>query len=169
MVGSGVTAAGGRIQDPNYANYDQFLNSSYLQKASGAVHDWFNARGLSVRNKAGVQYEVGGDDTLLTLSAALGAELAGRAAHLSQQAIAQLLAMGSTSKELEPESIFELVPQEVVADPGKTNKTYPLEAWNDDKLRSIYYATIFPDVMDSLSNLGVRVFSSEMVMHGVAH
>jgi hypothetical protein len=140
-----------------------------MQKASGAVHDWFNARGLWVRNQVGDQFQVGGDDTLLTKSDAKGAEMAGQAAHLSQQAIQQLLANGTTPKELEAEEIFKLVPHEVVADTPQGKVTLPLEGWNDDVLRDLCRTKIFPDMFTSASSLAVRVANPELVKGGVTH
>ena len=65
MAGSGVGATTVRTREEAYQLYLEMLNSSYLQLAAGAVHDWFNERGLSVGNARGDRMTVGGDDTLL--------------------------------------------------------------------------------------------------------
>jgi hypothetical protein len=165
VAGSGVAAEGGRTQEQNYSDYGQFLNSSYLQKASGAVHDWFNSKGLYVANKHD-KYHVGGDDSLLTKSDSKGVELAGQAAQMSQECISELLERGHTS--ITPESIFDLVPREVLSD-GGSGKGIPLESWNDGVVRDLCRTKIFPEVIDSLSSLGIRILSPEMVSGGVSH
>src|SRR4029077_6445803 len=59
MAGSGV-----RSEYPEgekeFHQYEQFLNSPYLNLAAGEIHDYFNRTGVTVTNEAGQQFIVGG-------------------------------------------------------------------------------------------------------------
>ena len=167
MAGSGVGATNVRTRDEAYQLYLEMLNSSYLQLAAGEVHNWFNARGLSVGNGKGDRMTVGGDDTLLDQSGRLGAERAGEAAHLSQQAISDLLNEGATT--ITVEQIFELVPTSVYwrdADGGE--RQLSLEEFQDEVVHDLCRETIFPQVVRALTSDVVRHASSEMVPGGVS-
>ena len=166
VAGSGVRAGGGATVEQNYQRYLDLLNSAFIQLGAGATHDYFNQRGLSVRNARGDQFTVGGDDTLLSESSALGAQLAGEAAHTSQQAIDELLETGTTG--ITVEQILELVPSVILwRTAGGGWKDMPLEQWQDDVLHDICIEEIFPDLVDTLSTSTiVRAFSSELVEGG---
>jgi hypothetical protein len=165
MAGSGVVATGSRTKEENYQAYLEMLNSSYLQLAAGATHDYFNERGLWVVNKRGDTLRVGGDDTMLSKSGALGAQVAGEAAHLSQKAIKELLENGATA--ITVEQIFELVPQEVYLDTDPSKKL-PLSQWQDDVVKQICWTKIFPDLATSLKGEAVRMASPKMVSGGIS-
>ena len=139
VAGTGVIASGGRTQQQNYQNYLAFLDETQLQLATKAVHDYFNERGLIVQNgEQSIQFAIGGDDTLLTESGAMGIATASVAAQSSQRAIRELLATGTT--EVTPERILALVPQWVVP-AGKD--PIPLKDWNEKTLRDLCFGEIF--------------------------
>lgn len=169
MAGSGVVATPGHSAEQNYQAYLRLLNSSFLQAATGMVHDHFNAGGLVVRNRNGDQYRVGGDDTLLRQSDQAGAELAGRAAELSRTAIQEILATGTTA--ITVDQIFALTPQTVVWT-GESGKLPPRELglaqFQDDVIHALCVEHIFPDLVASTKGEVIRAVSSEMVAGGVS-
>jgi hypothetical protein len=167
--GSGVVATPGRSVDQNYQAYLAFLNSAFLQAAAGAVHDHFNEGGLTVRNRSGDQFKVGGDDTLLSESDQVGAELAGRAAELSRTAIQELLASGTTA--ITVDQIFALTPQTIVWT-GETGRQAPRELslaqFQEDVVHDLCIHHIFPDLVSSMKGQAIRGASAEMVPGGVS-
>jgi hypothetical protein len=166
IAGSGVTPTTVRTRDEAYQLYLEMLNSSYLQLAAGAVHDWFNERGLSVGNRNGDRMNVGGDDTLLSRSGKLGAERAGEAAHRSQQAIQELLTEGATG--ITVEQIFDLVPTSVFVSSDDGERQLSLEQFQDEVVHDLCRETIFPDVVRALTSDAVRHTAPDMVPGGVS-
>jgi hypothetical protein len=135
---SGVRAQGGRSQAQAYSDYLAFLNSTVVQSSSGALHDYFNAQSVWVTSSAhGTPYQLWGDDTMLNGGDGVG--IAGETAHLSQQAIGEILATGAT--DISVDVLHSRFPTKV----RDANGVYqPLETWNDG-LRSLA-DTIFPAV-----------------------
>ena len=173
VAGSGVDGVGfvgesyeeGRQR--NYQAYLRFLNSAVLQAGAGAAHDYLNERGLTVTNKRGDTMWIGGDDTLLSKSGPIGAQLAGEASALSRKAIEELLDKGET--EITVEQIFELVPTSVVADDGKGGfRVVGLENWQDEVLHELCYSTIFPELLDSTKLSVIGDFGPEMIEGGIS-
>lgn len=168
VAGSGVTTGAGRSKEQNYQAYLRFLNSGFLQLAAGAAHDYLNQRGLTVRNGAGDEFRVGGDDTLMSKSDQAGAEIAGRAAHLSQTAIADLLRTGTTAVTVD--EIWSLVPQTILWEdsPGGT-KAHSLADFQDSVLHQLCLEKLFPKVISTLStNTAVRALAADMVKGGIS-
>ena len=165
VAGSGVTGTDSADREANYQAYLEFMNSSFLQKASGAAHDYFNHIGLMVANRAGTEMRVGGDDTLLSRSNQIGAETAGEAARRSRQAIDDLANTGRTA--ITTDEIFKLFPQFVVA--AGSGRHVPLEEWQDTVLKHLCFTTLFPELVKTLSdNTIVRAFGAEMVSGGIS-
>jgi len=166
VAGSGVSGTGAE-RERNYQAYLKFLNSAFLQMSAGAVHDFFNRHGLTVINGVGARMRVGGDDTLLSGSSEVGAELAGRAAEESRTAIDDLLRTGSTPHTTD--SIFQLVPQQVaVARVSGGEEILSLAQFQVDVVRPLCFSTLFPELVDGLTGAAVRMFGSEMVEGGVS-
>jgi hypothetical protein len=165
VAGSGVQAGGGRSQDQNYEAYLRFLNSTFLNLAGGTLHDYFNERGLSVSNERGDVLNVGGDDTLLSKSGPIGAELAGQASKMSRDAIDQLCRTGTTDTELE--DIWELVPTSVFTPTsGGGWEKRSLEDWQDEVLHQICLKEIFPQLVGSIASKAGRL-EPQLVEGGV--
>lgn len=166
MAGSGVSGIGAE-KAKNYQAYLKFLNSAFLQLSAGAVHDWFNERGLTVVNSEGTEMQVGGDDTLLAKSSEVGAETAARAAEMSRQAVDDLMATGATDKTVE--AIMALVPQQVKIEllDGST-QLLGLADFQTEVIRPVCYEIIFPDLCGSLKGEAVRMFGAEMVSGGIS-
>jgi hypothetical protein len=169
QAGSGVVATPGRTAEQNYQAYLAMLNSAFLQAATGMVHDHFNERGLLVKNRRGDQFLVGGDDTLLTRSGPVGAELAGQAAELSRTAIQELLAAGTTA--ITVDQIFALTPQTIVwtGESGKIPaRELSLAEFQDDVIHALCIEHIFPDLVASWKGRVIRGASAEMVSDGLS-
>jgi hypothetical protein len=149
LAGSGVRATSGRTREQNYQAYLDFLNSTFISLAAGDTHDYFNHRGLTVKNDRGDRMTVGGDNTLLTKSGQLGAQVAGEAAQMSKRSIEDLLRKGETDKTID--KIAELWPTKVWVG-GENGYELPLEQWHDEVLHEICVKEIFPDVVDSASS-----------------
>jgi hypothetical protein len=163
VAGSGVTGVSGDDREANYQAYLAFLNSALLQAAAGTVHDHFNKIGLWVVNGEGTRLHVGGDDTLLSQSDQVGAQLAAQAAHLSQQAIENILDTGAT--DVTVEKIFGLVPQKVAAgDRGDV----PLGEWQDAVVRELCFHTLFPELFTSLKAEAIGLLGPKMTDAGVS-
>lgn len=166
MAGSGVSGIGDE-RAKNYQAYLGFLNSGFLQLAAGAVHDWFNEHGLTVFNSEGTKMQVGGDDTLLSKSDAVGAQTAARAAEMSRQAIDDLMTTGTTDKTVDV--IMALVPQQVQIEllDGST-LVLGLADFQTEQIKPLCYEKIFPDLCDSLKGDVVRGVGSKMVKGGIS-
>ena len=173
IAGTGLRATEVRSLRQNYATYLKFLNNSFIQGASGAVHDHFNKSGLTVENGLGTRYRVGGDNTLLTQSNDVGAMLASQAAHNSQNAILSILR--GEEPAFSSDEILEAVPSKVVVQRPDTGgkpiggeRVLPLEKWHDEELRQLCFDEIFPDYEDSFTGLVIRGASSELVEEGAS-
>ena len=132
MAGSGV-----RSEDPEgekeFHQYEQFLNSAYLNLAAGEIHDYFNRTGVTVTNKADQQFIVGGDGHMLSIQSEAATLVAIQANTLADQAISDILATGTSSVKVE-EDIFKLFPTKVVLE--EEPEPVGLEQWNDTFVRS---------------------------------
>ncbi|WP_163571889.1 hypothetical protein [Fodinicola feengrottensis] len=146
LSGSGLNA-GAHGRAFAYAQYNAFLNSSYISLAANAAHDHFNDIGLTVVNGRGDRYTIGGDGTLLDLNDAAAMTNVLEANVNADQAIEELLTLtvGKTSVDLD--SIFARFPRAVVV--KGVSAPVPLESWNDGVLREICFKTIFPKEMES--------------------
>jgi hypothetical protein len=164
VAGSGVQAGNGRTREQNYQAYLGFLNSTFISLAAGETHDYFNHRGLTVVNERGDRIRVGGDNTLLTESGALGARIAGEAAQMSQQAIDEITRTGKTDKSIE--RIAQLWPTKVWVG-GEDGQAVPLENWHDEVLHELCRKEIFPGVVDSFNSKVARAGQSDLVEGGL--
>ncbi len=142
--------------EQEYRDYAEFLNSAYINLAANDIHDYFNERGLMVRNKAGQEFVVGGDGTLL-LEDESAIEVTLRADSMTDDAIRDLVTTGATP--IDVEKIFELFPSTVVM----AGKPYPLERWNDEIVKRICEQEIFPQMADKLTYKGVRLVGSKLL------
>jgi hypothetical protein len=167
MGGSGVAAGGGRSREQNYQAYLEFLNTTVVNLAAAAVHDWLNDRGLRVKNRSGTyEASIGGDGTMLALSDSQGAEVVAKASHDSADAIDQIMRTGTTS--ISTEQIFDLVPVTVVATPFGLHLEWSLEQFQDDVLHQLCDEHLFPDLVNSYKTAIVAVASPELVKGGAS-
>ncbi|MEN3362025.1 MAG: hypothetical protein V7637_6007 [Mycobacteriales bacterium] len=142
--------------EQEYQAYAKFLNSAYLNLAANDIHDYFNARGLKVQNKAGQEFVVAGDGTLL-LEDESAIEVTLRADSMTDDAIRDLVTTGATS--IGVEKIFGLFPSTVVV----AGKPYPLERWNDEVMKQICIEEIFPEMAGKLTYKGARLFGKDLL------
>ena len=150
MNASGVQAAGDLSQAQAYQNYLAFLNSTVVQSAAGAVHAYFNERALWVGSPAYPKaYQIWGDETMLAGGEGVG--IAGETAHMSQQAIDDLVRTGQTSFKVQ--QIRDRFPDRVQVQ--GSSQLLSLEDWNNS-LRKTCFSTIFPDlwirIVDTISS-----------------
>lgn len=131
--------------------------------AAKETHDYFNDRGLTAMNDRGDRMTVGGDDTLLTKSGALGAQLVAEAEQMSKQAIDELTKTGQTEKSVG--KISQLWPTKVWAG-GEDGHALPLQDWHEEVLHQICIEQIFPGVVDSFSSKAARAGQSELIPGG---
>jgi hypothetical protein len=165
VAGSGVSGTGAE-QEANYQAYLGFLNSSYLQLAAGAAHDYFNSHGLLVENDNGDRMAIGGDDTLLSKSGPLGATVPALAASKSRQAIDDVFRTGQTQWTVD--EIFKWVPQRVVVNlPAGGTHTMSLAEFQTDVVKDLCREQLFPQLIISTKGDLVRYFGSELVEGGI--
>jgi len=159
LAGSGL-----RSKDPEatkeYAELEQFFNSSFLNLAAGEVHDYFNRTGVTVTNAAGQQFLVGGDGAMLRLQSEEAIGVALQANTQADQAISEILASGDTT--IDPKAIFDLFPSAVVID----GKAVPLERWNDEFVRAYAREHVFPGMAERLDYKVVRTFGKRLLENG---
>jgi Domain of unknown function (DUF4157) len=130
--------ADGSTQEISYQRYLAFLNSTVVQSASGALHDYFNATSLWVSSNAiQTPFQIWGDDTML--NGGDGVRIAGETAHMSQQSIVDILTTGQTA--ITAQAIWDRFPNRVR---GGNNQMLPLEQWNDS-VRGLAFS-LFPDL-----------------------
>jgi hypothetical protein len=128
------------------------------------VHDYFNARGLTVVSSDGSQtMTVGGDDTMLAKSDILAGWVAGSAASMSRRMIEETLDTGTSTVTIK--DIFGLVPNSIVM-PGAP--PMPLDQWQDQVLHDLCFNTIFPEYYSTLKSAVIGAFGSEMVDGGIS-
>ncbi len=139
LAGSGVRDWG-RGRALAYAEYSEFLNTTYVNLAANAAHDHFNTVGLTVSNKRGERLKIGGDATLLLESDPAGIQAPFEANQLSDRAIIELLTTGTTSVTVE--EIFAYFPNQVEVQ----GRFVPLEQWNVTELRRLCFEVIFPSM-----------------------
>ncbi len=137
----GIEADGSTSQAQAYQNYLAFLNGTVVQAASGALHDYFNARSLWVSSVVDTTpYQIWGDDTLL--NGGDGVRIASETAHASQQSIIDLLTTGTTATNWQ--DIANRFPTKVRAADGSM---VPLQQWQwSDEVKSLAWNQLFPAV-----------------------
>jgi len=154
LTGSGVESGTRR----DYDKYAEFLNSAFLNLAANDTHDLLNKQGLRVLNKAGDEFTVGGDGTLL-LEDESAIMVTLKADSLADKAIHDIITTGSTG--ISVEEIFNLFPSSVRVQ-GQPDP-YALEHWNDEILKKICEAQIFPKMVDELNYKAVRAVGPTLV------
>jgi hypothetical protein len=138
-------------QAVTYSDFQQFLNSGFIQKSTNALHDVFCKGGLDVQSKkGGTVFRVYGDDAMFSANSSKGVRESGITSNMSRDAILSIINKGNDGG-ITTESILDRLPNRVQIDlpNGKTVKT-PLETWhNSDKpgyLKDQCMKEIFPDM-----------------------
>lgn len=77
-----------------FEDYKYFIKSTFLQKATNALHNYFCLNGLEVAGDAGPVFKVYGDDNMFKAGAAPGLKHSSETAKMSKQAITDIIAGG---------------------------------------------------------------------------
>jgi hypothetical protein len=126
-----------------YNDYLEFIQSSFLQKSTNALHDTFCKGGLTVYDNAGTLIgKVYGDDSMFNAQSSMGVAHSGTTSQMSRDAILNILNVGNDGG-ISVQSIVDRFPTQVRADvydsKGKVKQAgvgpMPIEAWHNDKNR----------------------------------
>ncbi len=135
MRATGVSAQGGTPQATAYQNFLTLLTSAAAQLASANLHDYYNANSAWVSSIAQpAAYEVWGDDTLFTgANGGSGVAATSGAAQLSQEALVEILANGTSG--ISTEAIRQHFPNRA----GSSSTTLTdLQTWNNQQKGSCF-------------------------------
>ena len=121
-----------------YNDYLQFIQSSFLQKSTNALHDTFCQGGLTVYDGLGGEIgRVYGDDAMFSANSSMGVAHSGTTSQMSRDSIVNIINTGADGG-ISVQSIVDRFPRQVRADvynsKGKVIQTgvaMPFEAWHD--------------------------------------
>ena len=155
----------------SYKEYMEFMNSSFLQKATNNLHDEFCQKGLTVYagDDPSVSFKVYGDNNMLQKTASDGLLHSSQTAKMSQQAIEEILDGGPASYSTA--AIVKRFPDAVEWKGAKLS----LAEWHNDssKLEAFCASEVFPrmsDVSQSVkSKVAPGLFSPTLGKITVAH
>ncbi|HTW82579.1 MAG TPA: DUF4157 domain-containing protein [Candidatus Sulfotelmatobacter sp.] len=152
LAATGIAGAG-----DTYQQFLTFMTSAAAQLASASLHDHYNATSAWVSSLATpTPYEVWGDDTLLTgANGRNGVQATSSTAHLSQQALLDILANGSSS--ITTEAIRRHFPNR--AGSSSTNVT-DLRTWNEQQKSFAFNS--FSNFVPTLKTLLTRFASPRL-------
>ncbi|MBX3001191.1 MAG: DUF4157 domain-containing protein [Caldilineaceae bacterium] len=154
-----------------YGDYFEFMNSSFIQKSTNALHDTFCTGGLTVLSGNGQQvFKVYGDDAMFNEGSAAGVKDSARTANMSRDSILNTIRTGNDGGYT-TQSILSRLPNtvrvDIKNDQGKVVGTSDTEIgkWhNPDQgpsLRSYCFKEVFPAMGWSLmQKLGPGVMST---------
>ncbi|MET0578914.1 MAG: DUF4157 domain-containing protein, partial [Ilumatobacteraceae bacterium] len=94
-----ITSKPGAMEDMAlgvaYNDYLEFMNSSFLQKATNFLHDHWCKNGLEVQGDDGAPvFKVYGDDSMFKQGASMGLKHSGETAHMSRDSIIEIADTG---------------------------------------------------------------------------
>jgi hypothetical protein len=128
-------------------DYYAFLNRSYLQLGTNALHDEFCKKGLKVANDdKGALMTVYGDNSMLEKGAAEGVEYSAQTARLSIAAIKQWATNGKVDADKTVQAIAKRFPHYVEAD----GKRMSIEGWHDEN--GVLHKHCVDDVFPALAS-----------------
>jgi Domain of unknown function (DUF4157) len=138
-----------------YKDYLEFIQSSFLQKSTNALHDTFCKGGLTVMTAAGAAIgTVYGDDNMFNANSSVGVAHSGETAQMSRDAIVNIMNNGGDGGNT-VKAIVDRFPTEVRADvynskgevtaPGQTMS---IEDWHNSSkagnLKTTAFEKLFP-------------------------
>ncbi len=113
-----------------YNDYLEFIQSSFLQKSTNALHDVFCAKGLTVYDAAGGDIgKVYGDDSMFNANSSMGVAHSGATSQMSRDAIISLINTGNDT--IPVKSIVDRFPRQVGVDVRGTIVKTPFEDWHN--------------------------------------
>jgi hypothetical protein len=131
-----------------YGDFVEFMSSSFIQKATNALHDAFCQGGLSVMTKAGDQaFRVYGDDNMFNETSSQGVAESGKTANMSRDAILGTINKGDEGVNT-TQAILDRLPSWVKFWVGGHAVESSLEDWHNPAkgagLKDICMNKIFP-------------------------
>ena len=136
-----------------YNDYLDFMNSSFLQKATNFLHDQWCKRGLEVQGDDGAEvFRVYGDDNMFKSGAAKGLRHSGETAHMSRDSVIKAAETGVVPPTHSTQAILARLPSQVKIGDGSMVR---LEHWRSDKLMDALGTSIF-EKMSDVSNVFVN-------------
>jgi hypothetical protein len=130
-----------------YADFFEFLNHGYVQKATNALHDNFCKKGLDVETGDGQKpFRVYGDDSMFKSNSAAGVQHSGETAHMSRDAILSIIQGQNPAQSTA--DILQRLPSKVKPDGAAAY--VDIQVWHDpkakDQLRNYCEEKVFPDM-----------------------
>jgi hypothetical protein len=136
-----------------YNEYLDFMNSSFLQKATNFLHDFYCKKGLAVYAGDGDEvFTVYGDNNMLQKESSKGLKHSGETAKQSRNAIIEYANTGKVTNSTQ--DILERVPDRVQIG----NAPVKLDQWHTGALRTQSEKTIFA----SMSDIGFTQLSNKL-------
>jgi hypothetical protein len=138
-----------------YREYVEFMSSSFIQKATNALHDVFCKAGLRVKTAANTEaFKVYGDDAMFSAESSKGVEESGKTANMSRDSILSIINSGNDGGN-STKNIIDRLPAYVEYDiPGGATKTDSIEEWHNptkvDALKQKCMTEIFPGMSGSV-------------------
>jgi hypothetical protein len=131
-----------------YGDFVEFMSSSFIQKATNALHDAFCQGGLSVMTKAGDPvFTVYGDDNMFNKTSSQGVAESGKTANMSRDAILGMINRGDEGVNT-TQAILDRLPNRVEFLVNKVKTESSLEDWHNPAkgpgLKDICMNKIFP-------------------------
>jgi hypothetical protein len=138
-----------------YNDYLEFIQSSFLQKSTNALHDTFCKGGLTVYDRTGALIgTVYGDDNMFNANSSVGVAHSGETAQKSRDAIVNIMNTGGDGGNT-VQAIVDRFPREVRADvynsKGEVKQAgvkMPIEDWHNSSyagsLKTNAFQKLFP-------------------------
>ena len=138
-----------------YNDYLEFIQSSFLQKSTNALHDTFCKNGLTVYDRHSTEIgRVYGDDSMMNSGSSMGVAHSGETSQMSRDAIVNIINTGADGGNSE-QAIVDRFPRKVRADvyddKGKVvtqGAPMDIELWHNEKnrggLKGEAFKWIFP-------------------------
>jgi hypothetical protein len=136
-----------------YNEYLAFMNSSFLQKATNFLHDFYCKEGLKVYAGEGDEvFKVYGDNNMLQKESSKGLKHSAETAKQSRNAVLEFATEGKVTNSTQ--NILARVPERVQLG----NAPVKLDDWHTGALRTQCEKTIFPD----MSSIGFTQLSNKL-------
>lgn len=143
-----------------YEDYLKFMQSSFIQKATNALHNHFCEEGLFVSTGDGFAFKIYGDNNMLKEGSSAGVAHSAQTAHLSRKAIEDIITAGATA--IHTTNIVQRFPDAVLWEHDRL----PIQDWqkNGGELQAFCEKTIFPGMSEGIANLMSQKFLPGVAM-----
>lgn len=129
-----------------YDEYRAFMRSSFIQKSTNALHDYFCVNGLDVftGDSKKLPFKIYGDDNMLEKGSSAGVKHSAETANMSVKAIDDIISLGKPSGERTTPKIVDRFPDAVV---GEDGNALSLAKWHEEGvLHKFADDNVFPDM-----------------------